>query len=64
MAGTIYAGDKNVLKPKVKQIAAGWSHAVALKEDKTVWAWGDNEYGQIVDDITESSKTVEVKGLD
>ena len=28
-------------------IQAGESHILALKKDGTVWAWGDNEYGQI-----------------
>ena len=28
------------------QIAAGSRHAVALKSDGTVWAWGENSYGQ------------------
>ncbi|MBM2834368.1 MAG: Branched-chain amino acid transporter, amino acid-binding protein [Candidatus Brocadiaceae bacterium] len=28
-------------------IAAGMSHALALKSDGTVWAWGSNYYGQI-----------------
>jgi alpha-tubulin suppressor-like RCC1 family protein len=31
----------------VKQIAAGWGHAMILKSDGTVWAWGGmNDYGQ------------------
>ncbi len=29
------------------QIAAGYSHTVALKSDGTVWAWGYNGYGQL-----------------
>ncbi|WP_272946193.1 chitobiase/beta-hexosaminidase C-terminal domain-containing protein [Geobacter sp. OR-1] len=31
----------------VVEIAAGLGHSVALKSDGTVWAWGDNAYGQI-----------------
>jgi hypothetical protein len=29
------------------QVAAGLRHAVALRSDGTVWAWGDNSYGQV-----------------
>ncbi|MDF2523503.1 MAG: repeat-containing protein [Clostridiales bacterium] len=31
----------------VKSLAVGEYHALALKEDATVWAWGRNNYGQI-----------------
>jgi alpha-tubulin suppressor-like RCC1 family protein len=31
----------------VKAISAGCNHNLALKENGSVWAWGDNEYGQI-----------------
>ncbi|PYI56209.1 invasin domain 3-containing protein [Paenibacillus flagellatus] len=31
--------------PKIKQIAAGDTHSLALAEDGTVWAWGDNQTG-------------------
>lgn len=37
---------KNVVTPK---IAAGYYHSVALNVDGTVWAWGDNKYGQLGD---------------
>jgi len=33
----------------VTAIAAGSTHALALKEDGTVWAWGENNCGQIGD---------------
>ncbi len=33
----------------VKAIAAGEWHTVALKEDGSIWAWGDNEDGQLGD---------------
>jgi len=50
---------------KVFAIAAGASHALALKTDGTVWAWGKNQNGQLGIDppIANSSKPVQVKGL-
>ncbi|MFE5943905.1 RCC1 domain-containing protein [Streptomyces sp. NPDC056480] len=32
---------------KVKDIAAGCSHALALREDGSVWTWGRNHFGQL-----------------
>jgi len=44
-------------------IAAGWYHTVALKEDRTVWAWGNNGYGQLGDGtIAERHTPVQVLG--
>ncbi len=31
----------------VTAIAAGGSHSIAVKSDGTVWAWGNNEHGQL-----------------
>jgi alpha-tubulin suppressor-like RCC1 family protein len=31
----------------VEAVAAGYSDAVALKIDSTVWAWGSNSNGQL-----------------
>lgn len=31
----------------VSAVAGGEEHTLALKNDGTVWAWGDNEYGQL-----------------
>ena len=28
-------------------VAAGSDHTLALKDDGTVWAWGNNSYGQL-----------------
>jgi alpha-tubulin suppressor-like RCC1 family protein len=33
----------------IKAIAAGGSFSLALKDDGTVWAWGDNRFGQLGD---------------
>ena len=28
-------------------ISCGWAYSVALRNDGTVWTWGDNSYGQL-----------------
>jgi alpha-tubulin suppressor-like RCC1 family protein len=33
-------------------IAAGGAHNLLLRDDGTLWAWGDNEYGQLGDGTT------------
>ena len=33
--------------PGVSQLSAGYSHTLALKNDGTVYVWGDNTYGQL-----------------
>ncbi|MCC6937719.1 MAG: T9SS type A sorting domain-containing protein [Flavobacteriales bacterium] len=32
-------------------ISAGSQHSLALKSDGTVWSWGDDEFGQLGDDV-------------
>jgi len=44
-----------ILKDIIK-VAAGWDFSVALKKDGTVWAWGDNQFGQLGDGIFISKK--------
>ena len=34
------------------KIAAGYSHFLAIKSDGTLWAWGNNRYGQLGDGTT------------
>jgi alpha-tubulin suppressor-like RCC1 family protein len=49
---------------KVTAIAAGGNHSLALNEDKQVWAWGANAFGQLGDDTNVNKDTpVQVKGL-
>ncbi|MFT4148459.1 MAG: hypothetical protein QM632_06695 [Micrococcaceae bacterium] len=35
------------LPKKITQVSAGFDHVLALAEDGTVYAWGDNTYGQV-----------------
>ena len=42
---------------RVVAIAAGNSYTLALKQDGTVWAWGDNSSGQLGDGTTTNSCT-------
>ena len=36
----------------ITAIAAGGEHSLALKQDGTVWAWGNNSFGQLGDGTT------------
>jgi len=46
------------------QISAGYRHTLALHNDATVWAWGQNYYGQLGDSsITERYIPAQVSGL-
>lgn len=47
---------KNVI-----QIAGEENHALALKEDRTVWAWGYNAFGQIGDGTIGESRLLPVQ---
>jgi len=48
----------------VKLIAVGAFHNLALQEDGTLWAWGNNEYGQLgTGDTQPRSQPVPVQGL-
>jgi RHS repeat-associated protein len=45
-------------------IATGATHALALRSDGTVWAWGNNAYGQLGNgSTTNSDAPVQVSGL-
>ena len=48
----------------IPSVAAGRSYTVALKaSDGTLWAWGDNEYGQLGDGTTTGQLVPEQLGL-
>ena len=46
------SGRVTAAGPAIKTIAAGSGHTVALKTDGSLWAWGDNTYGQLGDGTT------------
>ncbi len=35
--------------PNVTEVDGGWIHTLALQADRTVYAWGDNAFGQVSD---------------
>ena len=46
------------------QVAAGGLHSLMLRSDGTVWAWGNNFFGQLGNGtVTSSSAPVQVSGL-
>jgi alpha-tubulin suppressor-like RCC1 family protein len=49
---------------KVRVIAVGAFHNLALTEDVILWAWGNNEYGQLgTGDTQPRSQPIRVEGL-
>jgi alpha-tubulin suppressor-like RCC1 family protein len=49
----------------VTAIAGGSGHGLALRSDKTVWAWGNNDHGQLGTSSTSGENAaVQVHGLD
>ncbi|MDQ0059947.1 RCC1 domain-containing protein [Paenibacillus harenae] len=62
-AGSAVAAES--LNSGVTMVAGGTDHTLDLKQDGTVWAWGNNEYGQLGDGTTIDRYTpVQVQGLD
>src|SRR5207237_1243748 len=48
----------------ITAITAGWGNTFALKNDSTVWSWGQNFYGQLgLGDTTDRHIPVQVSGL-
>ena len=53
-----------VMNETVSEISAGYKHTLAIKKDGTVWAWGNNQYGQLGNgNNIDSFVPVQVKGL-
>jgi alpha-tubulin suppressor-like RCC1 family protein len=57
--------DKNATKPikildNVRSVSAGISHAMALKEDGSLWVWGSNAFGQLGDGTTNTRPTPQI----
>ncbi len=50
-------GDVNALGNAVVRAAAGFFHSLAVRSDGTVWAWGDNQYGQLGDGTRTNQST-------
>lgn len=49
---------------QIRLIAVGAFHNLALSEDGMLWAWGNNEYGQLgTGDTQPRSQPVPVQGL-
>lgn len=42
-----YTWRFTLAQPRITEVATGFYHNLALAEDGTVWAWGDNAYGQL-----------------
>ncbi|MFG0238188.1 hypothetical protein ACFVBI_23385, partial [Brevibacillus porteri] len=41
----------------VNRLSAGGMHTLMVKEDGSVWAWGQNEKGQLGDGTTQNRTT-------
>jgi alpha-tubulin suppressor-like RCC1 family protein len=57
----ILYSQANLIPKHAVQVAAGDNYCLALKYDGTVWAWGDNEFGQLGDGSTTTNKNTPVK---
>lgn len=47
----------SLLASTTPQISCGNRHSLSLKSDGTVWAWGENKYGQLGDGTTTDKST-------
>jgi len=49
--------DTAVYGSSVRMVASGYYHNLYLKDDGTLWAWGDNSYGQLGDGTLTARKS-------
>jgi alpha-tubulin suppressor-like RCC1 family protein len=45
----LLAASGHALAQKVVQVASGYNHQALLREDGSVWTWGDNQSAQLGD---------------
>lgn len=45
--GVFAADTKDTASVKVKEVSLGTYHSAAIKEDGSLWTWGNNEWGQL-----------------
>lgn len=55
--------EQEIQPDKFLNVQVGMRHIMGINEDESLWAWGNNEYGQLGDGTTKES-TVQVKVLD
>jgi len=51
------AADNAETDTSRRMVAAGYTHSLVLKDDGTLWAWGDNYHGQLGDGTRTARKT-------
>ena len=47
----------------VSTISAGYYHTMAIKSDGSLWAWGDNDYGQLGNGTADNTPTKIIVGV-
>jgi alpha-tubulin suppressor-like RCC1 family protein len=52
-AGATDAGGAEAPKSCIPQIASGWTHTCARKDDASLWCWGNNNAGQTKQGVAE-----------
>ncbi|MES2707389.1 MAG: hypothetical protein V4726_12395 [Verrucomicrobiota bacterium] len=61
VAGPFYTSPQSITGiSQVTFVSAGGSHSLAIKSDGSVWAWGEDTYGQLGDSATASATNVPV----